>query len=352
MECGLVGLPGSGKTSLLAALSGSAYSALAGGGMKPHVGVGPIPDPRLGVIARYVRTKRIVHATLQLVDIPGVPPGSDARMLNKFLEHVRQVEAVCHVVRCFDDGTGVRPAADIAKMDTELVLADLIVAESAADKAAKAARAGEREAQARREALERALETLNEGRPVRGVEWTGEQARLLRSYGLITLKPVLYVANVAEDDLTGRGPAASAVAEHAAATGGQAVAVCAKLEAELAELAEADRAEMLATMGLSEPAIGPLARALNELLGLGTFYTAGDKEIRAWTIPLGATAPAAAGAIHSDIERGFIRAECYSVDDLERHHSEKAIREAGRLRSEGKAYTMQDGDVVHFLFNV
>lgn len=360
MECGIVGLPGCGKTTLFNALTGAHASGFAGGGaggLKPNVGVAKIPDPRLDVIASFIATKKIVHATIQFVDIPGVAPGGStgaASKLNAFLAHVRQVEAICHVVRCFDDGSGIiDPAGDIDKMDTELVIADLQVAESAHDKASRAAKAADADAKARVAVLAKVLALLNEGKPIRASEgWTPVERGILKSYGMITSNPVLYVANVAEDDLAGASSHAQAVKSHAAATGGQSVALCAKLESELSELDETDRTEMLQTMGLNEPAIGPLARAVNALLGLAVFYTAGEKEVRAWPIRIGATAPEAAGAIHSDIERGFIRAEIFSVNDLTSHKSEKAIREAGKLRSEGKNYQMRDADVVHFLFNV
>jgi GTP-binding protein YchF len=362
MECGIVGLPGAGKTTLFKALTG-AHAAPGGGGggggLKPNVGVAKIPDPRLALIASYIATKKIVHATIQFVDIPGVAPGGSggAQKLNAFLAHVRQVDAICHVVRCFDDGSGAPGSAqvsgDIDKMDTELVIADLQVAESALDKASRAARAGDAENKARVAVLDKVLALLNEGKPIRSrTDWTEPERLILKSYGMITSKPVLYVANVGEDDLAGRGEAAQAVKQTAQSTRGQFVAVCAKLEAELAELDEADRGEMLQSMGLTEPANGPLARAANTLLGLASFYTAGEKEVRAWPIRIGATAPEAAGSVHSDIERGFIRAECYHVYDLVKYTTEKGIREAGKLRSEGKNYRMQDGDVVHFLFNV
>lgn len=350
MEVGLVGLPASGKTTLFNALTGS---HAAGFSDKPHVGVAAIPDPRLEVIARYIPPQKIVHATIRLVDIPGVPPGSDARKINGFLEHVRQVDAICHVVRCFDDGTGVDAAGDIDKMDTELILADLVVADSAKDKAARTARTGEKDAKERLEVLEAVSALLDEGTPIRVKDdWSDVEQGILRGYGFITAKPVLYVANVEEGDLDGESQHATQVRGHAEKTGGQAVAVCAKLEAELAELEETDRGEMLESMGLDEPAIGPLARAAMTLLGLTSFYTAGDKEVRSWPVRAGATAREAAGTIHSDLERGFIRAECYHIDDLVTLKSEKAIREAGKLRSEGKSYIMQDGDIVHFLFNV
>ena len=355
MECGIVGLPGSGKTTLFNALTGSQASAFAAGGaLKPNVGVAKIPDPRLPLIATFIPTKKIVNATIQFVDIPGVAAGGGAAKLNAFLSHVRQVDAICLVVKCFDDGSGAPDAArDIDTMETELAIADLQVAESALDKAARAARTGDAESKARVAVLEKVQAMLSEGRAVRTkTDWTEAERFILRNYGMITSKPVLYVANVGENDLAGQTGLAKAVFDHAQTTGGQSVAVCAKLEAELAELEEADRGEMLQTMGLTEPAIGPLARAVNALLGLASFYTAGEKEVRAWPIRVGASAPEAAGSVHSDIERGFIRAECYSVDDLVQHKTEKAIREAGKFRSEGKNYRMQDGDIVHFLFNV
>lgn len=360
MEVGIIGLPGSGKTTLFKALTGSHAAAFAsrGDALKPSVGVAKIPDPRLALIASFIPTKKIVNATIQLVDIPGVPAGSSgaASKLNAFLAHVRQVDAMCVVVRCFDDGSGPRgvdPPADISALDTELALADLQVAESALDKASRAARANDADARARAALLEKCVKLLGDGAAIRSeTKWTDAERALLKTYGMITSKPLLYVANVGEDDLQGKSEAARAVLAHAASTGGQAVVLCAKLEAELAEIAEADRQEMLHSMGLSEAAIGPLARAANTLLGLASFYTAGEKEVRAWPVRIGATAPEAAGSIHSDMERGFIRAECFSVDDLVKHKSEKAIKEAGKLRSEGKSYRMQDGDVVHILFNV
>jgi GTP-binding protein YchF len=365
MECGIVGLPSSGKTTLFNALTGShasGFSAGGGGGagLKPNVGVAKIPDPRLPLIASLITTKKIVHATIQFVDIPGVPSGGGAggaAKLNAFLAHARQVDAIVQVVRCFDDGTGkIAPAKDIDSMETDLVIADLSVIEGSLDKAQRTARTGEADAKARVAVLEKCNALLNEGKPIRSGgagQWSDAERIVLKTYGLITAKPVLYVANVSEDDLQGKSPHAQAVIKHAETTGGQAVVVCAKLEAELAEIEnDAERDEMLKSMGLQEAANGPLARAANRLLGLTTFYTAGDKEVRAWPARIGAHAPEAAGSIHSDIERGFIRAECYGVDDLVQHKSEKAIREAGKLRSEGKNYAIRDGDVVHFLFNV
>ncbi len=366
MEIGIVGLPSSGKTTLFNALTGSRASGFsagggagAGGGLKPNVGVAKIPDPRLPLIATFIPTKRIVNATIQFVDIPGVPTGGGAggaAKLNAFLVHVRQVDAILQVVRCFDDGSGkINPAADIDSMETDLVIADMSVVEGALDKAQRTARTGDADAKTRVAVLDKCNALLNEGKAIRSAQggWNDAEKTVLRTYGLVTSKPVLYVANVGEDDLQGKSPHAQAVIKHAENTGGQTVVVCAKLEAELAEIEnDAERDEMLKSMGLQEPANGPLARAANRLLGLTTFYTAGEKEVRAWPVRIGAHAPEAAGAIHSDIERGFIRAECYNVDDLTRHKTEKAIREAGKLRSEGKNYAIQNGDVVHFLFNV
>jgi len=351
MEVGIVGLPASGKTTLFNALTGSHAEAFS---EKAHVGMAEIPDPRLEAVAAHITGRKLVHATVRLVDIHGVPVGSDTKKLNLLLEQIRQVDAICHIVRCFDDGTGqIDPAGDIQNMETEIVLADLIVAESAKDKALKPARAGEADAQARLAVLEKVIPVLEDGRQIRAMDdITETEEPILRNYGFITAKPVLYVANIAEDALSGNGEHADVVRRHAESTASQSVAICAQLEAELAELEEPDRGDMLQSMGLEEPAVGPVARAAHAALGLGTFYTFNEKEIHAWAFPLGASAPEAAGIVHSDMQRGFIRAECYSVDDLKQHKNEKAIREAGKLRSEGKHSEMRDGDIVKFLFNV
>ena len=353
MECGIVGLPGCGKTCLFRALTpgGAAHAPAVG---KPHVGVAPIPDPRLDVIARRVSTRKVTPATITFVDIPGIDVGQGAARTGPLLAHVRQVDAICEVVRCFEAGAGpVDPARDITALEDELILADLAVVEVSLDKAVRPARGGDDDAAARAAVLEKAVAELNEGRPVWAVTaWTEAEAAILRSYGLMSAKRVLYVANVDEDDLAGEPAAARLVHEHADRTGGAAVTLCAQLEAELAELEEADRAEMLQGLGLSEPAIGPLARAVCRLLGLAVFYTTSEKEIRAWTVADGATAPQAAGVVHSDMQRGFIRAECYHVDDLAQLGSEKEIKAAGRLRTEGKGYHVHDGDVIKVLFNV
>jgi len=346
MECGLIGLQGVGKTTLFRALTAHSV-AVQVGSMKPNVGIAPIPDPRLAQINAFIVAKKVIPATLQVVDLPGVPSGGSN--LNAILAHIRNVDALCHVVKCYDEAN---PEHDIASMDSELIVADMVVVESAIDKANRTAKHGDKEAQKRVDVLSRVNALLEEEKPAREGEWNESDRAILKSYGIMTSKPMLYVANVSEDDVAGQSDAAKYVANYAQKNGGESVVVCATLESEISELEQDDQIEMLESMGLVEPAVGPLARALNTLLGLSTFYTAGEKEVRAWPMQKGAPAPQAAGVIHSDIERGFIRAECYHVDDLFSLTSEKAIKEAGKLRSEGKNYTMQDGDVVNFLFNV
>jgi GTP-binding protein YchF len=346
MECGLIGLQSVGKTTLFTALTAHSV-AVQVGSMKPNVGIAPIPDPRLAQITEFIVAKKVIPATLQVVDLPGVPSGGSN--LNTVLAHIRNVDALCHVVKCYEDA---KPENDIASMDSELIVADMVVVEGAIDKANRTAKHGDKEAQKRVDVLSRVNALLEEEKPARDGAWDEDDRAILKSYGIMTSKPMLYVANVSEDDVAGQSEAAKYVANYAQKNSGESVVVCATLESEIAELEQHDQAEMLESMGLVEPAVGPLARALNTLLGLSTFYTAGEKEVRAWPIPQDAPAPQAAGVIHSDIERGFIRAECYHVDDLFSLTSEKAIKEAGKLRSEGKNYTMQDGDVVNFLFNV
>ena len=346
MECGLIGLQGVGKTTLFTALTAHSV-AVQVGSMKPNMGIAQIPDPRLSKINEFIVAQKVIPATLQVVDLPGVPSGGSN--LNAVLSHIRNVDALCHVVKCFENANVEN---DIASMDSELIVADMVVVEGAIEKADRTAKHGDKDAQKRVDVLTRVNALLEEEKPAREGDWDDSDRAILKSYGIMTAKPMLYVANVSEDDVKGESDVAKYVSHYAQEHGGQSVAVCATLESEIAELDEGDQVDMLESMGLVEPAVGPLARALNTLLGLSTFYTAGEKEVRAWPIPRGAPAPQAAGAIHSDIERGFIRAECYHVDDLFSLTSEKAIKEAGKLRSEGKNYTMQDGDVVNFLFNV
>ncbi len=364
MEAGIVGLPNVGKSTLFNALTLSKAAESANYPfctIDPNEGIVTIPDTRLGQICQYIVPQKTIPAVMTLVDIAGIVKGaSEGQGLgNKFLSHIRQVDAILQVVRCFEDEDVVHvegkvdPLADIFVIETELMFADAESIAAAIPKAQKAARAGDKEAKERVATLEKCqnfIETRE--RPLRECDLNENELKSVESFGFLTLKPILYVANVSENDLTGQHPLVEQVRQHAKAAQASVVAVCAKLEAEIAELEPADREEMLAAVGLAEPALAVLARSTYKTLGLQSYFTAGEKEVRAWTIPVGATAPQAAGVIHSDFERGFIRAEVYSVDDLLELKSEKAIKEAGRMRVEGKNYVMQDGDICHFLFNV
>jgi ribosome-binding ATPase len=363
MEAGIVGLPNVGKSTLFNALTASQAAQSANYPfctIDPNEGIVNVPDERLQRIAVHFNPQKVIPAVLRLVDIAGIVKGaSEGEGLgNKFLSHIREVDAVLQVVRCFEDedvthvAGRVDPVSDIEVIETELMLADLQTLENSLSKAQRTARSGDAEAKARVALIEKLAAHLDGGQPVRTLGLSPEEAKRMSGLGLMTAKPILFIANVDEDDLAGDGPLVRQVREYADRIGAGVVPVCAKLEAEIAELDEADRAEMLESVGLEEPALAVLAREAYRTLGLHSFFTAGPKEVRAWTVPIGATAPQAAGVIHSDFERGFIRVEVYSLEDLETHKTEAAIRQAGKLRIEGKSYIIRDGDICHFLFNV
>lgn len=360
MEAGIVGLPNVGKSTLFNALTMSQAAQSANYPfctIEPNEGMVSVPDGRLERISALITTQKVIPAALRLVDIAGIVQGaSEGQGLgNKFLSHIREVDAILQVVRCFDDpdvihvAGKVDPVSDMDTIELELILADMQHLENSLPRAERAAKSTDKEARQRVETMRRCLTHLQESKPLRTLALAATDQAAVKEFGLLTAKPILYVANVDEADVSGQSPLVQAVRTQAAASRAEVVPVCAKLEAEIAELDQTDRAEMLASAGLNEPALAMLARAAYKTLGLQSYFTAGEKEVRAWTVPVGATAPQAAGVIHTDFEKKFIRGEIYSLEDLETFKTEKEIRARGKLRVEGKEYLMQDGDICHWL---